>query len=44
VAQTDSTTVWVSDETWGRLNDQKDRGQTMDEIISDALDALEARE
>lgn len=38
----DRTTVWVKDDTWERLDELKERGQSMDEIINQALDALEA--
>jgi predicted CopG family antitoxin len=39
---TDRTTVSVNLETWRRLNEKKDPGDSMDDVIDTALDALEA--
>jgi hypothetical protein len=39
---TDRTTVSVNLETWRRLNAQKEPGDSMDDVIDTALDALEA--
>lgn len=32
-----ATTIEVSDETWSRLNSQKDRGQSFDDVIQQML-------
>lgn len=38
----DRTTVAVDGDTWRRLNEKKNPGDTMDDVIDTALDALEA--
>ena len=35
------TTIEVRDETWERLKQRKNRGETYDDIVTEALDALE---
>lgn len=37
----DSTTVRISGDTWDRLDGFKTRGDSFDDVINDALDALE---
>lgn len=37
----DTTTVRVHSDTWDRLDEFKSRGDTFDDVINDALDALE---
>lgn len=32
-----ATTIEVSDETWNRLNSQKERGQSFDDVIQNLL-------
>lgn len=35
------TTIEVSDDTWSRLNRQKERGQSFDDVIQEVLDSSE---
>lgn len=35
------TSIEVKDDTYDRLNDRKDRGVSFDDVVSEALDALE---
>ena len=37
-------TVEASERNWRRLKRRKDRGETMDDVLTDALDALEEKE
>lgn len=37
----DTTTVRVYGDTWDRLSEHKTRSDTFDDVINDALDALE---
>ena len=39
-----STTVMVSDETWRRLDEMKDRGDSFDDVIQDLLSGHETAE
>jgi len=34
-------TIEASEQNWRRLNRHKDPGESMDDVLSDALDALE---
>lgn len=36
-----TTTIEVKDDTYDRLNDRKGRGVSFDDVVSEALDALE---
>jgi predicted CopG family antitoxin len=40
----DKTTVEVTDETWKRLLMRKNRGDTFDDVITEALDLAEQYE
>lgn len=35
------TTIQVDDETWSRLDELKDRGESFDEVINRELDAAD---
>jgi hypothetical protein len=37
-------TIEASEANWRRLNRHKDPGETMDDVLTDALDALETTE
>lgn len=36
-----TTTIEVKDDTWDRLDDLKTRGQSFDDVVTEALNALE---
>jgi hypothetical protein len=38
--QDNRTAVEVSDQTWKRLNSRKQLGQSMDDVVGEALDAI----
>lgn len=40
----DKTTISIKGRTWERLHSRKGRGDTHDDVINRALDALEAQE
>lgn len=37
------TTISVSDDTWERLDDRKERGESFDDIVSELLDVTERK-